>query len=122
LIKISLVRIQNFLSYQKEAIVKDIYPISVFVGPNNAGKSNFIRCMSFYKELLLDTKEHNNKFYNIQYKFHQLASNESFTISIRYKFEDADFSKYPLEIDHYIFTMDKEILQIRARKTDNENA
>jgi AAA15 family ATPase/GTPase len=123
LIRISLVRIQNFLSYQKEAIVKDIYPISVFVGPNNAGKSNFIRCMSFYKELLLDTKEHNNKFYNIQYKFHQLASNESFTISVRYKFEDANFSKYPLEIDHFILyngqgNFDKERFFLRRDSRD----
>jgi AAA15 family ATPase/GTPase len=66
LIKISLVRIQNFLSYKEETTVRDIYPISVFVGPNNTGKSNFIRSLDFYKELLLDTDEHYGKFGNIR--------------------------------------------------------
>jgi AAA15 family ATPase/GTPase len=102
LIKISLVRIQNFLSYKEEIIVRDIYPISVFVGANNAGKSNFIKSLAFYQELLLYTDEHKGEFHNTKDKFHLLAGNETFSILVRYKFEDQNFSLHPLEIDHLI--------------------
>ena len=102
MIQISSVSIQNFLSFQKPILVKDIYPVSVLVGPNNAGKSNSIRALSFYRELLFDSKEHHSKFDSIKNKYHQLTSNQPCTISIKYKFEDENFSHYPLEIDHLI--------------------
>ena len=82
LIKISLVRIQNYLSYKEQATVRDIFPISVFVGPNNAGKSNFIRSLAFYRELLFDTDDHYGKFGNIKERFHLLAENETFSILV----------------------------------------
>lgn len=125
MIQISNVRIQNFLSFQREVLVKDICPISVFVGPNNAGKSNFIRSMTFYKALLLDTNEPYSKFSHndIRNKFHQLSRNETSTISIRYKFEDQNLSRHPLEIDHFISfngegTFERE--RFSLRKNGNE--
>ena len=121
MIQISHVQIQNFLSFQRPVLVKDIYPISVFVGPNNAGKSNFIRAMSFYRDLLLDTKVIGSRYDNIKDKFHQLASNESFTISIRYKLENPSFSSHPLEIDHFILYNGKEEPEAHLYLYYNEN-
>jgi len=102
LIKILHVRIQNLLSFQREAIVKNAYPISVFVGPNNAGKSNLVRSMLLYKNLLLDYKNKRETYSIKSDYYHQLARNEISTISIRYKFEDRNFSNHSLEIDHFI--------------------
>jgi predicted ATPase len=83
-------------------LVNDIFPISVFVGPNNAGKSNIIRLMNFYRDLISDTREHNRKYSEIKDKFHQLSSNKLASISIRYEFDDPNFSRYSLKIDHSI--------------------
>jgi len=96
------VEIENLLSFQKHTVVNNIYPVSVFVGPNNAGKSNFIRVLQFYKDLLSDTKEHYPNHGNIKEKFHQLADNSTCTIKISYTFEDSDLSRDPLRVDHFL--------------------
>jgi len=48
---IKRIEITNFKSLHRVAI--DLSPVSVFLGPNAAGKSNIIRALQFFRELVL---------------------------------------------------------------------
>jgi len=43
--------VQNFKSFKEKTELNDIKPVSVFVGANNAGKSNIIEILSFLREM-----------------------------------------------------------------------
>lgn len=45
------IRIKNFRSYRDDLVVTDIPDISILIGRNNAGKSNFIRALDWYRRM-----------------------------------------------------------------------
>lgn len=51
--RISNVQINNFMSFKNNTQISNIDPITVLVGPNNAGKTNVIRALRLYQELCL---------------------------------------------------------------------
>jgi len=54
MIKILSLYIDNFFSFKNETDVSTLASISGFIGVNNAGKSNILRTLQWYKNLLKD--------------------------------------------------------------------
>ena len=103
MIRITQVRLDNFLSFQGSVVIKNIARISAFVGPNNSGKSNLFRCLSLYQELSKKSNEpeyiSTDKVKNLQ---HQLAPFDPLFIEVKYRYENNNRSNDPLEIAHSI--------------------
>ncbi len=49
--KIHRLSVQNFRSFKEKTVLNDIKPVSVFVGANNAGKSNVFEILSFLRAM-----------------------------------------------------------------------
>src|SRR5207249_11451911 len=47
--RLSDLRLRNFRSYKESTSFEGLRPITVLIGPNNAGKSNFIHALSWYR-------------------------------------------------------------------------
>lgn len=47
--RLSALRLDNFRSYKESVNFEGLRPITVLIGPNNAGKSNFIQALSWYR-------------------------------------------------------------------------
>jgi AAA15 family ATPase/GTPase len=57
MLKVCSAQFSNFLSFKENIQLTNLEPITVLVGPNNAGKSNIIRTYKFYQELLILEKD-----------------------------------------------------------------
>ncbi len=51
--KIHWIAFENFRSFKEKAELANIKPVSIFVGPNNAGKSNVIEMLSFIRGMAM---------------------------------------------------------------------
>src|SRR5207249_11379764 len=47
--RLSDLRLRNFRSYKESTSFEGLRPITVLIGPNNAGKSNFVQALSWYR-------------------------------------------------------------------------
>jgi predicted ATP-dependent endonuclease of OLD family len=97
------VRLDNFLSFRGTAVIEKIAPISVFVGPNNFGKTNLIRSLRFYQDLATNSKQQEyvdtDKIMKLK---HRLTTNDPLSIEIKYGYENNNRSPVPLELVHQI--------------------
>ncbi len=101
--KIRKVSVTNFKSIKEEIILDNLKPISVFVGPNNSGKSNIIKLFEFFKLLAQGSRPQNMVDYIFDKK------NEE--ISIELQLELSDEERYKIiqmmpEIDHVFDNID----------------
>lgn len=125
MIKITQVRLDNFLSYGGTVLINDIAPISVFVGPNNSGKSNLIRCLKFYHQLAKYSKlaEYSDTDKIMKMK-HRLTTSDPLSIEIKYWYENQNRSSHPLELTHLISyntigEFDRESLSFKRSEPDD---
>ena len=123
MLKLDQIQIDNFYSFANNLSIKNISNISVFVGPNNSGKSNLFRTMEFYKELLYDDDK-KQKFVNIKKFYHQLNQNRGFSLSIEYLWNETWISQKLLRISHVIDynkegNFESEIVSIKDENNDN---
>src|SRR5207247_11437778 len=51
--KLSSIHATNFRSYKTSMELDAIGPLTVIIGPNNAGKSNIIELLTWYRTMLL---------------------------------------------------------------------
>jgi predicted ATP-dependent endonuclease of OLD family len=127
MIRIIQVRFDNFLSFRGTVLIENIAPISVFVGPNNSGKSNIIRCLKFYQGLAEKSKILEYISYDdIKRNQHRLSTFNPLSIEIKYAYENKDRSTGPLEMTHLIsysengqFNRETLLFKKQGREPDN---
>lgn len=120
MIRLTQVKITNFLSFEKQIVINEIKPISVFVGPNNFGKSNLVRCLNHYHNLSKSELRYQEQIQEMKHR-HGLAQN--FSIEVMYDYVNQGRSAYPLEITHFISydnTGNFETEQIRFKRKEDE--
>jgi len=49
--KIIQLGLENFLSYKEKTVINPLQDVTVFVGPNNSGKSNVVKAFQFLRGL-----------------------------------------------------------------------
>lgn len=75
--------IENFFSYKNKNDVTPLASISSFIGINNAGKSNILRTMQWYKNLLKNDYSSSDT----QSKYHKKNDNKLFDFEIGFNFQ-----------------------------------
>lgn len=104
MLKVCYAQFSNFLSFKENIQLTNLEPITVLVGPNNAGKSNIIRTFKFYQELLI--LEKNQKIMGDILEFinkENLGIEGSITdLTVSYDFEDSTLPFDKLKIIHTI--------------------
>ena len=77
--KIESISIENFRSFKDKIIISDLSDINIFIGPNNAGKSNILEALRFieaitrsqaqqsYSEVVFDGKIENNIHFTLTF-------------------------------------------------------
>ena len=104
MIRVTKAQFSNFLSFKQSFQLSRLDPITVIVGPNNAGKTNIIRAFKFYQSLLeasTDEKElpDMEKIFNMANK---LLHNRSMDILVEYAIDDPNIFKSTLTVSHSI--------------------
>ena len=91
------IRIQNFRSLKDVTV--DLQHVNLLIGPNNSGKSNFLKALEFFLSLINNKKFEENYFKQILFRDelkNLKANNEEIPISIEL------ISKYEDYYEHYI--------------------
>ncbi|HZA70572.1 MAG TPA: AAA family ATPase [Nitrososphaeraceae archaeon] len=78
----------NFKSYKYKESIEDLFGISVFIGPNNVGKSNIMRSLLWYQEHVLRRYDQGIAMkYDIKSLFHSGVTAEPLTLEIVFEFD-----------------------------------
>jgi AAA15 family ATPase/GTPase len=122
MIRVNEVKVTNFLSFEKQVLIQDIKPISVFVGPNNSGKSNLVRCLDFYHNLSQLQVTYAEQIQEMKNRF---GLNDHLTIEVRYDYVNENQPVSPLEITHFISydkkgDFESEKIRFKKKETNNE--
>jgi predicted ATP-dependent endonuclease of OLD family len=84
----------NFKSYKNRESIENLQGISVFIGPNNVGKSNIIKLLLWYQEQGL--RRYNQGIalnFSIKSMFHTGGSSNPLTLEIVFEFDSSERNK-----------------------------
>lgn len=103
MIKILSFYIYNFFSFKSKTDVSDLADITSFIGINNAGKSNILRTLRWYKRLLKDNYSSNDT----SQKYHKKNKNNLFDFEITFRFNfhyvpETSFEFRDLLLTHFL--------------------
>lgn len=104
MIRIVRAQFSNFLSFKQSFQFDQLDPITILVGPNNAGKTNIIRAFKFYQSILHASIAREQipdmeEFFNKENKLH---NDRSLDILVEYRIDDSSIFPTPLTVSHSI--------------------
>jgi predicted ATP-dependent endonuclease of OLD family len=97
--KIVNIEFDNLLSFKSTTKISDLSDVSVFVGPNNSGKTNIFKCLEIYHDLILDANYKGSKYMYLQSKYHQKNANKKSSIKVEYVIQ-SPFNNIDATITH----------------------
>lgn len=79
---IHTIYLENFRSYKKGQGIENIRPITVFIGANNAGKSNIINALVWYKDMSMDNANFNTELLHVNNKLKPMRITIEFSLGV----------------------------------------